>query len=107
MWKTHLGAMVCPGGESIVAMCERVLAAVKDLASRHPGETVFMAAHATPIRAICAITSGIPFSELEREPYLPNASVCTFEYENGNLTCISKGDTDHLGGLITTLPQTI
>lgn len=107
IWKTRLGAMVCPGGESIVGMCERVISAVAEIAERHPGEIVCIASHATPIRAICAVASGIPIGELEREPYLPNASISRFEYENGRFTLVKKGDVSHLEGKITRLPDTI
>ncbi len=107
IWMNNLGRMRCPGGESIPEMCERVLEAIKEIAESNLGKTVCISSHATPIRAICALTSGIPFSELEREPYLANASICIFEYENGTFTVIKKGDTSHLCGNETFLPNII
>ena len=106
-WKEELGKMRCPGGESIPEMCERVFECVREIAESNPGKTVCISSHATPIRAICAITSGIPFSELEREPFVANASISIFEYENGKFTLIKKGDTSHLCGNETFLPNSI
>ena len=107
IWKEQLGKMRCPGGESIPEMCERVFKSVKTIAESNQGKTVCIASHATPIRAICAITSGIPFSELEREPFVANASISIFEYENGTFSAIKKGDISHLDGNETFLPNTI
>ena len=107
IWKEELGKMRCPDGESIPEMCERVLESVKEIAESNKGKTVCIASHATPIRSICAISSKIPFSELEREPFVANASISVFEYENGIFTAIKKGDTSHLDGNETFLPNTI
>jgi hypothetical protein len=80
-----LGRSGCPGGERVAELYERVWSAVSDLAARHEGETICLATHATPIRAICARALGHPAEEMALVPWVSNASVSIFEYENGTL----------------------
>lgn len=46
-------AVTFPGGESMVAMRDRAVAAVADIAAKHsPGETVLVVSHGDPIKSI-------------------------------------------------------
>ena len=81
--------------------------AVSRLAARHDGETICLASHATPIRAICARALGYPAEEMARVPWVSNASISIFEYENGVIRPIALDQTDHLGALRTKLPNNV
>src|SRR5699024_4106749 len=47
-----------PGGESMLEMRDRCVAAVADIVSRHPGETVLLVSHGDPIKAILSDALG-------------------------------------------------
>jgi len=49
------------GGESYEEMGERVVAAIVDLASRHPGETLLIVTHGGSIRACRATAAGLDY----------------------------------------------
>ncbi|MBQ6824502.1 MAG: histidine phosphatase family protein [Clostridia bacterium] len=107
LWTEDLGRSGCPGGETVAEVYERVWSAVSRLAARHDGETICLASHATPIRAICARALGYPAEEMAKVPWVSNASISIFEYENGVIRPISLDQTDHLGALRTKLPNNV
>ena len=106
-WKENIGTSRCTGGESVAELYERVVSEVLRLAKENEGRTICLATHATPVRAVCAYASGIKAENLKDEPFPGNASISIFEYENGKLTAIKKGSTDHLCGLETFLPDDV
>jgi probable phosphoglycerate mutase len=55
-----------PGGESLSAVRQRVVACVCELAERHAGETVALVAHVGPIKALLCIALGLPLSGSRR-----------------------------------------
>jgi broad specificity phosphatase PhoE len=50
------------GGESYAEMGRRVLEAVRAIAREHPGETVLVVAHSSPVRAVQAHAAGLDFA---------------------------------------------
>jgi probable phosphoglycerate mutase len=57
------GGKAWSGGESYEEMGERVVAAVLDLARRHPGETLVIVTHGGSIRACRATAAGLSYAE--------------------------------------------
>jgi broad specificity phosphatase PhoE len=55
------------GGESYEEMGERVVAAVLDLAARHPGETLLVVTHGGSMRACRASAAGVGYHESRGE----------------------------------------
>ena len=106
-WMEDLGRSGCPGGERVAELYARVWSAVSGLAARHEGETICLATHATPIRAICARALGHPAEEMALVPWVSNASVSIFEYENGTIRPVALDQTEHLGALRTKLPTNV
>ena len=106
-WREDIGHARCTGGESIAELYDRVVGEVIRLAEENPGKTICLASHATPVRTVCAASSGIRAEELHREPFPGNASISIFEYENGRLTAKVKGDVTHLADLATFLSDRI
>lgn len=100
-WQNDIGRAVCPGGESVVGFSERVEAAVRRIAEENEGKTVCIASHAMPIRAMCTLAKGLPYEQMREVPFVRNASVDVFEYENGKITAISLDGVSHLGELMT------
>ncbi|MBE6600679.1 MAG: histidine phosphatase family protein [Ruminococcaceae bacterium] len=106
-WMNDIGRARCTGGESVAELYRRVVKRVLEISEENLGKTVCIASHATPVRAVCAYACGIKAEELAKEPFPGNASITVIEYENGQLTAKIKGDTSHLGGLATFLPDDI
>lgn len=49
-----------PGGEALIQVVERCLAAADEIAARHPDETVMIIAHGVSLAALICLSQGIP-----------------------------------------------
>ncbi len=107
IWKEDIGHAVCDEGESIQAFSERIKKGFTDIALRHMGKTVLITTHATPIRVLCTLASGLPVSGMAEIPWVKNASVSIFVYENDAFRIVRKDLTDHLGDMKTALPKNV
>ena len=107
IWKEDIGHAVCDEGESIQAFSERIKKGFTDIALRHMGKTVLITTHATPIRVLCTLASGLPVSRMAEIPWVKNASVSIFVYENDAFRIVRKDLTDHLGDMKTALPKNV
>jgi broad specificity phosphatase PhoE len=65
-WATAPAAVAFPGGESVAALQERAVRAVRGIAGRHAGETAAVFAHAVVIRAVLADALAMPLDALFR-----------------------------------------
>jgi broad specificity phosphatase PhoE len=65
-WMAAPAAVAFPGGESVAALQERSVRAVRAIAERHAGETVAVFAHAVVIRAVLADALAMPLDALFR-----------------------------------------
>ncbi|MBQ5841097.1 MAG: histidine phosphatase family protein [Clostridia bacterium] len=107
VWITQIGLCTTTGGESIAALQQRVQAAVGEIVRRHPGETICIATHATPIRVMEGIWTRTPLESLHTIPWVSNASVTIVEYdETGEGRLVKRDLHDHLGDLSTFVPPT-
>lgn len=107
LWRTDIGNAVCDGGESVQAFSRRILKGVSAIAERHAGKTVLIATHATPIRVISTVASGLPVHRMAEIPWVSNASISIFEYASGSFRTIRKDITEHLGSMRTELPKNV
>ncbi|HEU4783538.1 MAG TPA: histidine phosphatase family protein [Ktedonobacterales bacterium] len=55
-----------PGGETLSAVRQRIVACVCELAEQHAGETVVLVAHVGPIKALLCVALGLPMSGARR-----------------------------------------
>lgn len=75
------GAEVAPpAGESLIATRQRVVACADMLAARHPGETVVIASHVGPIKALVCAALALPASGAHRM-WLDPASICVVDWK--------------------------
>jgi probable phosphoglycerate mutase len=65
-WMTAPAAVAFPGGESVAALQERTVRAVRGIAELHAGETVAVFAHAVVIRAVLAGALAMPLDAMFR-----------------------------------------
>ena len=107
IWKTDIGHAHPDGGESVRELSGRVLSTLAGIADMNEGKTVCIATHATPIRAVCTAAAGLDACEMASIPWVSNASISVFEYENGTLRAIEVNNALHLGELRTNLPANV
>jgi alpha-ribazole phosphatase/probable phosphoglycerate mutase len=70
-----------PGGETQPEMSRRVMAALREIVARHPGETVVIATHGGPIKSAVMHFLGLPMSHRR-----------AFVISNGSLSVLSLGE---------------
>jgi broad specificity phosphatase PhoE len=71
-------------GETYEEMGERVVAALRELATRHEQERIMVVTHGGPIRAALALADGISYSEARRRgPTVGNCFVARFAVADG------------------------
>lgn len=106
-WRQDIGHAQCPGGESIEALAGRVWETVRAIAEKNAGKTVVLALHATPIRVLQWHVSGRDLGYMQQIPWVSNASVSEFRYENGVMTPVKISQDAHLAEMKTVLPTNI
>jgi broad specificity phosphatase PhoE len=107
LWRTDIGASRPTEGESIREVCQRVCTAVEEIVRTHPTETIVIATHACPIRAMLTKWLTGDVSGMQEVPWVPNASITKVAYENGEFKPVEIGITSHLQGMVTNLPTRI
>lgn len=84
-----------PGGEALVEVGDRAMAAVKELAGRHSGETIALVSHTVVNRLILLSILGLGkdrFWRLRQD----TCAINVFEWEGGDFTLVTMNDTCHL-----------
>jgi len=107
VWLNDIGNAVCPGGESLRELSERVDSQVKSIGKEHSGQTVLIATHATPIRALQAIYEKGSITFAKDIPWTSNTSVTVAEYKNGRLFFKIVDYNDYLLDLKSKFPSGI
>ena len=107
VWLSDLGNARCTDGESTRELGERILAALIDIADQNEGKTILIATHATPIRAMQTYCTYGDFSRMQDIPWVSNASVSEFFYENGEFRCGKISQDEHLSDLRTFLAANV
>lgn len=106
-WTTDVGHARCPGGESTQELGLRIIKRLAEIGEENDGKTVVIATHATPIRALQTFCEYGDFAQMQKVPWVANASLTELEYSSGEFKLIKVGVTDHLKELVTDLPKDI
>ncbi len=85
------------GGESLLALRERVRATVYQIAARHTGDLVVMVAHGGVLDALYRLATGQAV-DTPRTWELPNAAINRLLWTPDSLTLVGWSDTGHLVG---------
>lgn len=107
VWKTDIGSVCFPNGETIAEAAARADAALHRIARAHAGQTVAVASHGGIIRALLTLWETGGVAAMHRRAWVPNASVSEVVWENGMFRVIRSGMVEHLGDLVTELPKII
>lgn len=85
-----------PGGESFAAVARRVSLSRDKLIARHPGRTVLLVTHVTPIKTLVRLALGAPPESLFRMELSAAAVSAVAYYGDGNASLRLLNDTSHL-----------
>lgn len=103
-WFNDYTNAYCPEGESVRDVCVRVWEETKEIVKKHEGQTVVIATHANPVWAIRELTQKENEVRTNND-LVANASISIIGYDNGEFFEIRSNITDHLGELVTALPE--
>ncbi len=107
IWLNHIGRAECVGGETVKQLGDRIMSALTKIAQENDGKTIAIATHATPIRVAQSIIESGTTEEMENIPWVSNASVTVFEYNNNVWKIIATSKDEHLAELKTELPSNV
>lgn len=96
-WTEDFGRFVCPDGESVAHLQQRIYEEVMRLARLNRGKTVALTFHAAAIRTLWARVAGISLEELGTAlPFPYNASVSVIYFDGEKLI---PGEFSHMAHL--------
>ena len=84
------------GAETLRAVQERMLSALREIAADNDGGTAAVFSHGCAIRLTLAAIQDIPLEELGRTPTGPNTAVSLLRAEGGRLEVVYRDDAAHL-----------
>lgn len=86
-----------PGGESLVAMQERVCAGVEQLALTHPDQNIVLVSHVGPIKALICTALGVPVS-ISPRIFLDPATISVVDWRDSTYATVRLVNSHaHLG----------
>lgn len=96
LWKTvqdQPSQVQFPGGESMQAMAERVVAAATDISQRHGrNDVVVLVSHGDPLKALLSHALGQPFDHFQRLNVAPaSVSVVRLDGDRPFVECVNAG----------------
>ncbi len=95
-WLGSAKARPTGGGESFTTLTHRVGVARDKILARHPGKTVLVVSHVSPIKTLVRLALGAPPDALYRME-LSAAALCAVQYyADGNASLRLLNDTGHL-----------
>jgi phosphoserine phosphatase len=97
-WYSHPDWATIPDGESLQDLLARTTAALREIVSRHPGDTVVLVGHDSVNRVILLHALGLPLSRYWRIRQHPCA-INEIDAGAGSFTIVSVNQTDHLRGV--------
>ena len=86
-----------PGGESLVAMQERVCTGVEQLALAHPDQNIVLVSHVGPIKALLCTALGVPIS-ISPRIFLDPATISVVDWRDSTHATVRLVNSHaHLG----------
>ncbi len=103
-WLSDIGNAGCTGGESMAQVQARAVGAIAQIASGKE-DCVLVGTHAGFLRAMECVWRGVPLSEMKRIPWQVNTAVSVVDYDENGFCVECIGKADHVGELVTKLPE--
>lgn len=98
IWSARRADFTPPGGESHLAMTNRIVGAIDTLAGQHTGETLVVVTHGGALSAMLRHLLGLP-AESPRRFGVPNAGWNVVAHTDQRWMVETWGDISHLGRL--------
>jgi 2,3-bisphosphoglycerate-dependent phosphoglycerate mutase len=95
LWRNRKPEWMPHGGESLLALRARVLAALNQLAARHMGQQVVLVAHGGVLDVVYRAATGLEL-QAPRSWELKNAAINRLLWTPESLTLVGWGDVSHL-----------
>ena len=105
-WLSDIGNASPTDGETVKQLSVRVCDELENLAKENDGKTIVVVTHATPVRASQCIFGGHNIDEMKNIPWVSNASVTEFHYEE-KLVVAKVGMDSHLSEYRSKLPANV
>lgn len=94
-WRQRDPHFAPPGGESLLALRHRVVAATEQLAARHPGELIALVGHGGVMDVLYRAATRLDI-QAPRTWALGNAAINRLLWTPGGFTLVGWADTQHL-----------
>ena len=93
------------GCESFDHLAQRITGAVRDIASRHDGQTIAIVSHGTAIRSLLCALLGLPQERITEVPHGDNTAVALLEAQDGHMDIIYMNDNSHVPPELSTFSK--
>lgn len=100
-WQNAMGTAHPPKGETVAQVQARALAAVRQIVSRHPGQTVAVVTHQVTIRTLRCFWEGLPIERIDECRLVSNCSVSEIEIDGDRWTPVAVSQDSFLGDRVT------
>lgn len=94
-WRKRVPDFAPPGGESLLQLRERVVAAVDEIAARHPGELLMLVAHGGVLDILYRAATRLEL-QAPRTWDLSNTAINRLLWSSEGLGLVGWADTGHL-----------
>ena len=94
-----------PNGENLAEVGERMEQAIRDIASRHDGQTISIFSHGTAIRQFTANARHLSPAEWKTLGHSDNTAVTKLTFDGCEFSIEYEGDASHLDESISTLAR--
>ena len=94
-WSTQRSLAAIPGGESMRAVQQRIVAAMIELNERHLHETIVLASHGDVIRAALLYALGMPLDFYNRIE-IGQGSISTIQIQSGGIRVLAVSERPRL-----------
>ncbi len=101
VWKNRVGLSQCTGGETVAQVQARAAQAVTAIAQSNEEKAVCLVAHGLVIRALEAFFTAVPLEEMEKIPFVANASVTKVSFAGGKWRLEKRDSHAHLEDMVT------
>ena len=91
------------GSERITEVRERMCAALREIAEKHPGGTAAVFSHGMAMRIAIGTLQGLSLHEIDKTGHAENTAVTRLEYEDGAFRVAFRDDASHLSDDTATL----
>jgi broad specificity phosphatase PhoE len=92
-WAAYVGVpeeAVCPEGEAVAVAADRVVAGLRAIARRHPGQSVAAVSHGVMLRLAVLRVAGA--SDADWQFAMPTGKAIVFDVEGDEITLVSHVD---------------